>query len=141
MSPQVPWDNNTRWYNLFPYDPVKQGSVTAFNDKNCKSFFAHFDAGDEDTAVEKYNEQDLKYHGMPTKSISSVMVPEGYSLSLYSHDSFSGNPVVIKGEYTDNRQAIKCQNLSDFGFNEKTVSLEVTRTKQYENATSKWVKI
>lgn len=59
------------------------------------------------------------------------MVPEGYTLRLWNNSSYGDSHVDVEGKYTDNRQALRCKNLSDLLFNDTASSIEVIRTKQY----------
>ena len=111
------------------YDPKKQGSVTMFTDKDCMYKSGRFDAGDTDTIVQKYSLSDFYRNDLKNDSPSSVMVPEGYTLRLWQSSSFGDKTVDIEGEYTDDRQALKCHNLHDDHFDNMASSIEVIRTK------------
>jgi len=62
-------------------------------------------------------------HNMGNDMISSIMIPQGLSVTLYDNDSWGGSSVDMSGGFTDSKQAMKCQNLPSL--NEKVTSLEV----------------
>jgi hypothetical protein len=68
---------------------------------------------------EKYSASQIS---LPSKSISSVIIPIGYQVKLYTEDNFAGNSV-LKNFQTDNR------DLRDNYINDKTVSLEIFKIK------------
>jgi len=73
-------------------------------------------------------------------SISSVMVPQGYSVMLYSDDGFRGSTKTVNGgNWTSVDQQMQCQNISDF--DDKTSSLAVYRTELGLYSIGDWVSI
>ena len=87
---------------LGPYDPREVGAVTLFEDEDCSGASARFYWDPE--SLENgtfYNNEDLKYAGMRDNTLSSVMVPKGYTVELYRHAGFYGESNVIEGAYKD----------------------------------------
>ena len=80
---------------------------------------------------EKYSASQIS---LPSKSISSVIIPIGYEVKLYTEDNFAGNSVLKKFQ-TDNR------DLRDNYINDKTVSLEIFKKRDgaKENAKSLFI--
>ena len=99
---------------LGPYDPREVGAVTLFEDADCSGASARFYWDPE--SLENgtfYNQEDLKYAGMRDNTLSSVMVPKGYTVELYRHAGFYGESNVIEGAYKDyGSEEMVCQRTS-----------------------------
>lgn len=80
---------------------------------------------------EKYSASQIS---LPSKSISSVIIPIGYQVKLYTEDNFAGNSV-LKNFQTNNR------DLNDSYINDGTVSLEIFKKRDgaKENAKSLFI--
>jgi len=58
---------------------------------------------------------------LPLKSISSVKVPEGYSVILFDNDNLNGNYVYLSSNET---------NLHNKNFNDRTISIQIVPNKK-----------
>lgn len=73
-----------RSVRMYSYDPAERGSVMLFRDHDCRNNQQRFDAAEVETQIAEYNYDDVKKVG----KVSSVMVPYGYSLKMYSESGF-----------------------------------------------------
>lgn len=46
----------------------------------------------------KYNMTDIMRRGLPTKSISSIKIPDGYNVKVYTEDGCKGDCTLLKGD-------------------------------------------
>ena len=98
------------------YDAAKQGAVTAFEDKDCKGDFGRFDSTIDPHGTAEYTETDMKTQNLKNDYISSIMVPQGYTVELFKDDGFGGGSVTMSGlSWTSDDQAMVCQHLPDLG--------------------------
>ena len=95
-------DNKMSSAVLGPYDPREIGAVTVFERYNCSQNSARFYWDPESLQSGTfYNREDLMYAGMRDNMASSIMVPKGYTVELYSMPGFYGTKTVIEGDYKD----------------------------------------
>ena len=66
-----------------------------------------------------YTEADMEDEGLHNDDISSVKVPAGYKVTLYSNDDFSGPLIVLTSD---------AQCLIEKDFNDVTSSIKVEKT-------------
>lgn len=72
------------------------------------------------------------------QSISSVMIPNGYSIALYAEDGFHGASVTMKGgSFDDLNEKMVCQEVPAEMW-ESTSSLSVFRTEMGQLAKGDW---
>ena len=79
-----------------PYDEKKKPAITLFSDPDCSGISAAYYAGSKGENVE-YNTSLMQQGNMSDNTISSVKVPFGAYLTLYTEDGFVGNPFVVDG--------------------------------------------
>ena len=88
---------------LYPYDSYTQGAVTLFDDYNCTGKFGRFYASTELFEVKEYVSSDMSNRGIYAGTASSIAVPYGVSVGLYSDSSCYGNPYTVDGaKFLDN---------------------------------------
>ena len=81
-----------------PYDHRNHGAVNVFSDSNCAGYAGAFEfEGGDGTG---FTETDMMREGIPKNSASSVMVPLGYYVEIWSEDGLRGSKKTIYG-YTD----------------------------------------
>ena len=88
------------------------GAVTMFKHSDCvgKSLRVYYNPNDP--VGGQYNIEDLEALGMENDSISSIMVPKGYTAYLYDEGGFTGLMETIEGQYIDDlTQELKCVDL------------------------------
>eukprot|EP00352_Strombidinopsis_acuminata_P005040 CAMPEP_0176357082 /NCGR_PEP_ID=MMETSP0126-20121128/14510_1 /TAXON_ID=141414 ORGANISM="Strombidinopsis acuminatum, Strain SPMC142" /NCGR_SAMPLE_ID=MMETSP0126 /ASSEMBLY_ACC=CAM_ASM_000229 /LENGTH=129 /DNA_ID=CAMNT_0017710519 /DNA_START=122 /DNA_END=511 /DNA_ORIENTATION=+ len=68
------------------YDPAVQGAVVAFRDSDCRSDSGRFLSSTTSTA--SYTKSMMDTRNMKNDAISSIMIPEGYSVRLFVDDNF-----------------------------------------------------
>ena len=92
-----------------PYDHRNLGAVNVFSGANCAGYAAsfRFEGGNEGTG---YTETDMMREGIPRNSASSVMVPLGYYVDIWSDDGLRGSKKTIVG-YTDPQGRMPCIDL------------------------------
>lgn len=96
--------------------------VRIYYDSNWEGLFTDLHVDEE-----KYSASQIS---LPSKSISSVIIPIGYQVKLYTEDNFAGNSV-LKNFQTNNR------DLNDSYINDGTVSLEIFKIKDYAEECAK----
>ena len=73
--------------------------------------------------------------------LSSIMVPFGMTIELYSDDSWTGESRTYQGPmFSDFNQQMECINVDD-DFNDKTTSIIAYRNRQFGMAVGKWVPV
>ena len=70
------------------YDPVDIGAVTIFGGCLCEGMSGRFDATADPKQTAWYNLDDMQYRHIQVDTVSSVMVPQGYTVELYTDDGF-----------------------------------------------------
>ena len=119
---------------LWPYDVTRNAAINVFDDDYCKGQSAFFFANTEENIPAQYTQDEMWDHDYGNNKASSIMVPFGFTTTLYDSNSWDGNSVTIDGEYwTDPNQSMTCINLKDdpYDFNNKLTSLEVTKLGIY----------
>ena len=87
---------------LRPYDPTVRGAAVLFFGRDCKEAAGRLDADEDPTKSADYTKDMMWDRNIWQDSISSVMVPQGYSLEIFKNDGFTGGSTVISGkEFTD----------------------------------------
>ena len=86
-----------RVLKLSHYDAKERGAVTLFANKGCAGQSGAFFATQEPTEEAMYNVKDLIKGHIAENTVSSVMVPYGYSVKLFENDGFQGESVIIDG--------------------------------------------
>ena len=115
-----------------------------FRFRDCAGPSGAFFAAQEPTNSELYNAENLVKQHLPEDTVSSVLIPYGYSVRLNEYDGFQGESVVINGGlYTSANQEMQCINLVDgeYDFEDKTSSLSVFRTNHGRRALGYWKSI
>ena len=72
------------------YDPVEIGAVTIFGGCLCQGMSGRFDATADPKQTAYYNTDDMQKRHIQVDTVSSVMVPQGYTVKLYTDDGFLG---------------------------------------------------
>jgi len=142
MNAATGQDNRLDKAILRPYNASMRGAVTTFRDSGCKGETGRFDTLDDASQPARYNQADMWTHNQRRLSISSVMVPKGYSIKLHADDGFGGKSTVIHGDRWNsvNNEEMVCQAVGD-GMDSKTKSLEVYRTSFGQLAKGDWVHV
>ena len=83
---------------LRSYDANMVGAVTLFNNNNCKGDFSRLYASSIVGEVMSYDNDEISDYGVDDNSVSSVMVPFGYSLTVHSWENFGGFSTTVKGQ-------------------------------------------
>jgi len=87
---------------------LNSNDVKIYYDTNYYGLFTHLPIPGNYTAAQI---------SLPRRSLSSIVVPNGYEAILYSEDNFQGDHIVISGSH---------QNLGKF--NDKTQSIQIVKT-------------
>ena len=77
------------------------GAVTVFDNFNCSGNNVRFYWNPNDPDGGQYTYNDIREAGLRNDSVSSILVPPGYTAKLYKHDGFYPEPYVVKGAYAD----------------------------------------
>ena len=109
-----------------PYDHRNHGAVNVFSDSGCAGYAAafEFEGGNGGTG---FTEIDMMREGIPRNSASSVMVPMGYYVDIWSDDGLRGSKKTIVG-FTDPQGRMPCVELG--WMNNKASSLEVKQIEE-----------
>ena len=111
-------------------DHARQGSVTFFEKANCsgKSGTQHWDNFELSAGSDVFREKsDLK--NAQQGPFSSVVVPPGYELELYSKSRFQGESRIIRSnKFMDDLGLLECHEISD----EEYESLAFRRISNFE---------
>lgn len=93
---------------MYAYDSVSSaGSATLFRDKYCTGDSAYFQAGEPGELI-GYNKEDMKYWNFSSDTLSHVMVPYGYTVTIYDDDGFTGSYATFEGLEDDHGRMV-CQ--------------------------------
>ena len=134
------------------YDAAERGAAMIFRDKNCEHDAGRFYADPNTAHTAKYTTGQMEANHIKDGYASSIMVPYGYTVRLWTESGFTGGSAVIDGEkWEDEQQGMKCINLDqeeydyvsnkngkEYNFNDKLSSLEVYRTNQGRKAQGYW---
>ena len=124
------------------YDAKERGAVTLFENKGCAGPSGAFFATQKPSEQALYNTNDLVKGHLADNTVSSVMVPYGYSVQLFENNGFHGESVIIEGGmYASGDQEMQCIDLADKKFEDKTSSLSVYRTNFGKSAFGYWQSI
>ena len=123
------------------YDPLEIGAVTAFMDSDCHNWAGRFDAAADPKETAYYNTDDIEKRHLKDDAISSVAIPQGYTVKLYNENGFDeSNKLVLNGPmWTDSEHSMSCINLVALGWNDMVSSIGVYRTNLGATAQGKWV--
>eukprot|EP00352_Strombidinopsis_acuminata_P006237 CAMPEP_0176376210 /NCGR_PEP_ID=MMETSP0126-20121128/28026_1 /TAXON_ID=141414 ORGANISM="Strombidinopsis acuminatum, Strain SPMC142" /NCGR_SAMPLE_ID=MMETSP0126 /ASSEMBLY_ACC=CAM_ASM_000229 /LENGTH=208 /DNA_ID=CAMNT_0017737551 /DNA_START=198 /DNA_END=825 /DNA_ORIENTATION=+ len=89
-------NNGANRLKMWKYDPEKQGAVTTFQYSSCRGESGRF-FGPTDSSTASYTWDMMETRHADNNSISSIMVPQGYTARLWQHDGFSGSHWDIAG--------------------------------------------
>ena len=138
MNPRFGNNDKTDRIRMRYYDAAARGAATLFRDDHCQHEAGRFYANENPTRTAKYNKEQMQEHNMNNDAASSIRVPYGYSVKLWSDDGFTGGSVVVDGEeWTDLHEEMECISLKDHTFrkdgknlniHDRVSSLEVFRT-------------
>ena len=80
---------------VYPYDAVNgPGAAVIFSDSDCYNETWTIFSGDVGE-VKYYNRDALEERGYCNDCASSIMVPVGFTVTLYEDDGFSGSQYVV----------------------------------------------
>mmetsp|Transcript_12428 Transcript_12428/g.15869 ORF Transcript_12428/g.15869 Transcript_12428/m.15869 type:complete len:263 (+) Transcript_12428:232-1020(+) len=133
-------DNNDKvsMIMLNPYDPVRLGGVTLFHNDECSGKHGLFYATERLLEKKSYPLSAMKGRGIHNDAVTSLMIPYGLSVDLYTGDGFASPVYTVVGPiYSDPTMRHACVSLAG-SFNDKTSSLEVYKTGQLGNAKGYW---
>ena len=138
-NPKIGYNDHADRLKMRYYDATERGAVTLFKDKDCKYDTGRFYADAEATQIASYTRDQMEANNMREKYPSSVMIPYGYSVTLWTDDRFTGTPAYFIGyEWIHGKEEMQCINLEDYDYNDKTKSLQVYRTNQGRKARGYW---
>ena len=112
------------------YDPAEQGAVIVFKDWDCRGDAGRLDAHPNPTKANRYTRSMLEDKGSGGSEISSIMIPYGYSVTLYDDDAFSGDrKKTLEGPMWNSNDhfMLQCKNVPD-DWDNKASSIIVYRT-------------
>lgn len=89
-------DNVDRLY-LRKYDPTVQGAIVAFKDAGCKNNSGRFYSS-TDFSPASYTKSMMDTRNIGNDEISSIMIPQGYSVRLFDNDGFQGSSTTMDGQ-------------------------------------------
>ena len=75
---------------LRPYDPLKQGAVTLFEGYDCTGYSGRFYSPTSFGVKEEYLMWDMWSRNIQNDSATSINIPFGTSVDLFTNDSFGG---------------------------------------------------
>lgn len=83
---------------------------------------------------------DIQWRHLIDNAISSVMIPSGYSLTLYDNDGFLDSIKLVLDGYpwSDADEEMECINLSDHDWDDRATSVGVYRTNLGAFAQGRW---
>lgn len=109
---------------LGPYNPAVLGAVTVFEHGSCEGTSSRFFWDAVSSEEGRYSQMDLTDSWLDANTISSVMVPKGYTLNLYDDAFWVDHLKTVEGEYVnDQTQEMICRNV--FDINDRTQSIQV----------------
>ena len=128
---------------LRPYDAYSQGAVVLYTGSDCSGSTGRFLANEDLTQSAFYNSNDMWEHNMWHKWVSSLRVPYGYVVELYSNNGYSGDKRVIEGDFPGENFESKCINIygDPYHFNNDTESLRIYRNNEVGLAKGYWSSI
>ena len=123
------------------YDPAVQGAVIVFKERDCRGDAGRFDADPDPRRPARYTRSMLEDLGSGGSEISSIMIPYGYSVTLYDDDALDGDrKTTLEGPKWNSNDHFKlqCLGMPD-GWDNKVSSLIVYRTNQGGKAKGRWL--
>ena len=84
---------------LWPYNPLMLGAVTLFRDASCSDASAVFFSAPTALQKKSYVLSDMEAQGFEDDAATSMMIPYGVSVDLYSGDGFSGDKYTVVGPF------------------------------------------
>jgi hypothetical protein len=117
---------------LYPYDASAQGALTFFDSEDCTGLSGKVFWDNKDTMVTL---NDFKNHSIFFKdSITSVLIPKGYELEMWSDAQFTTSMGVLSTHsYLNDHDKVACQNIP-----ESVNSYEIRKVRQ-QPAQGRWV--
>ena len=117
---------------MYPYDASAQGALTFFDSEDCTGLSGKVCWDNKDTMVTL---NDFKNHSIFFKdSITSVLIPKGYELEMWSDAQFTTSVGVLSTHsHLNDHDKVACQNIP-----EGVGSFEI-RKVIYEPAAGRWV--
>ena len=117
---------------MYPYDVSAQGALTFFDSEDCTGVSGKVWWDNKDTMVTL---NDFKNHSIFFKdSITSVLIPKGYELEMWSDAQFTTSMGVLSTHsYLNDHDKVACQNIPE-GVN----SYEIRKVRQ-QPAQGRWV--
>ena len=88
--------NGVSSVKIMPYNVVTGGAVTLFDENDCTGESSMFQWNGEDSY---YSAADLDLVGIKQNRASSVMIPEGYEITLYNEDNREGLAETLYGGF------------------------------------------
>ena len=123
------------------YDAAIQGAIVAFKDSETRGISGRFEANPDANEPAWYNNDGMHTRNIGNDEISSVLIPQGYSVLYYADDGFSGDTSVMNGPLWKSHDFLMaCQNLPS-GWKDRLSSLKVFRTFGGNPAVGKWSSI
>ena len=72
------------------YDPLEIGAVTIFDAYHCQGMNGRFDATADPKETAYYDWDDMQKRHIINDTVSSVAIPQGYTVKLYTAIGFTG---------------------------------------------------
>ena len=91
-----------------PYDSAAHGAVILYGSTSCTEQAARFYAHESHDTSAHYTKAELWENNIWDWWINSVTVPYGYSVELYPHDGWTGNPTVFSGSMPGEHDSPQC---------------------------------
>ena len=111
-----------------------------FTNLDCQNWAGRLEATADPELVMYYNTDDIQWRHVIDNQISSVAIPQGYSLKLYDADGFvESNSQVLNGQpWHDSIHSMTCVNLNEIGWDDRVSSVAVYRTNHGAVAQGRW---
>lgn len=100
---------------MWSYDPELKGAVTLFEYAGCLGCSAYFLAWETIDKKHEYDEQAMYHNFMWDNHVSSLMIPKGYSITLYDGKNFDGYSVDYSATkwFSNKDQDMHCIDLDE----------------------------
>ena len=104
--------------HIIPYDSETNPMVTVFKGDNCDNFSYAFKSDHTlgGTGTKVWANMALNIAGFQSGEISSLMIPKGMTVDLYTGDNATGEKRSFVGEYIDSNESMYCQKVIDSDF-------------------------
>lgn len=134
-NPSMYHDDDAATVIMSWYDPIgSYGAVTFFSSADCMNnswaFFANDDGG-------KYNKADMESVGFPNDELDAVMLPVGYTLTIWSEDGQTGDSKTFDGQENSDG-SLYCNSFQDDDMNDRTTSFTITKNATPTAAAGEW---